>query len=216
MIFEELLVLRDETPHAAALNMALDEVLLRAVSVPTLRLYRWAGSAVSFGYFGRYEEVRRAWPEREMVRRWTGGGVVPHGDDFTYSLMVPRGHALARVTAAESYRAIHEAVAQALAGSATLAGAAAAPSGSACFENPVTSDVLIAGRKAAGAAQRRTSAGMLHQGSVQLASGTCDSEVFAERLIAALSETPAAARWSQLSSPPAKPSPQRSTARPRG
>ena len=57
VIFEELLVVSDETPHAAALNMALDEVLLRAVSVPTLRLYRWASRAVSFGYFGRWPEV---------------------------------------------------------------------------------------------------------------------------------------------------------------
>ena len=27
--------------------------------------------------------------QREIVRRWTGGGVVPHGDDLTYSVIIP-------------------------------------------------------------------------------------------------------------------------------
>jgi lipoate-protein ligase A len=37
----------------------------------------------------------------------------------------------------------------------------------ACFENPVLHDVLVRGRKVAGAAQRRTRAGLMHQGSIQ-------------------------------------------------
>jgi lipoate-protein ligase A len=37
----------------------------------------------------------------------------------------------------------------------------------ACFENPVLYDVLVEGRKVAGAAQRRTRRGLIHQGSVQ-------------------------------------------------
>jgi lipoate-protein ligase A len=36
-----------------------------------------------------------------------------------------------------------------------------------CFANPVRADVLVDGRKVAGAAQRRTRAGLLHQGSIQ-------------------------------------------------
>jgi lipoate-protein ligase A len=36
-----------------------------------------------------------------------------------------------------------------------------------CFANPVHADVLVNGRKVAGAAQRRTRAGLLHQGSIQ-------------------------------------------------
>ena len=37
----------------------------------------------------------------------------------------------------------------------------------ACFANAVAADVLVNGRKIAGAAQRRTRAGLLHQGSIQ-------------------------------------------------
>jgi lipoate-protein ligase A len=36
-----------------------------------------------------------------------------------------------------------------------------------CFANPVRADVMVNGRKVAGAAQRRTRAGLLHQGSIQ-------------------------------------------------
>jgi lipoate-protein ligase A len=38
----------------------------------------------------------------------------------------------------------------------------------ACFANAVRADVMSAGRKIAGAAHRRTRAGLLHQGSIQL------------------------------------------------
>ena len=52
MIFEELIEVRDETPHPAALNMAIDEALLRQAVAPLLRIYRWERPAASFGYFG--------------------------------------------------------------------------------------------------------------------------------------------------------------------
>ena len=83
MIFDELTEVADPEPHDAALNMALDEVLLRRAAGPLLRVYRWARPAVSFGYFGKVADAEAAWPGREMVRRWTGGGIVPHGADVT-------------------------------------------------------------------------------------------------------------------------------------
>jgi hypothetical protein len=119
VLFDHLLEVHDPEPHAAALNMAIDEALLRAAREPILRIYRWEQPAVSFGYFGKWAEVQRTWPEREAVRRWTGGGIVPHGDDLTYSLIVPRAHPFALLGPLESYRAIHEALAAAL-GSASL------------------------------------------------------------------------------------------------
>src|SRR6266700_1709494 len=54
-----------------------------------------------------------------------------------------------------------------------------------CFANPVRADVMLNGRKVAGAAQRRTRAGLLHQGSIQnvdLANGL--AERFASELSA--------------------------------
>ena len=166
MLFDGLIEVLDPEPHDAALNMAIDEVLLRAASAPTLRIYRWARPAVSFGYFGKWADAARAWPDRDIVRRWTGGGIVPHGGDVTYSVIVPRAHPFFGVSPRESYRAIHECVAGAL-WNASLAANASPQISAACFENPVLHDVLVADRKVAGAAQRRSKCGLLHQGSIQ-------------------------------------------------
>ena len=170
MIFDELTEVLDPEPHAAALNMALDEVLLGRAAGPVLRVYHWVRPAVSFGYFGKVADVEAAWPGREMVRRWTGGGTVPHGADVTYTLLVPRGCAFFRLGAEEAYRAIHERIAVLLVeqGSAVrVATEASVKTSDACFENPARYDLLADGGKIAGAAQRRTRAGLLHQGSVQ-------------------------------------------------
>jgi len=163
-----LLFFDDTAPHGAALNMAIDEALLASAPEPILRVYRWARPAVSFGYFERWGPIRAAHPGREAVRRWTGGGVVLHGEDFTYSLLLPGGRAGAPL--GESYGLIHGALRAALADAGLTAGMAAAGGTAvsrACFENPVEHDLLSGGRKIAGAAQRRTRAGLLHQGSVQ-------------------------------------------------
>src|SRR3954462_12222332 len=79
----------DLEPRPAALNMAIDEALLNCAPLPALRYYRWQRPAVSFGYFGSYAEVKNQSGDREIVRRWTGGGTVPHGDDLTYSIILP-------------------------------------------------------------------------------------------------------------------------------
>lgn len=176
-----LRLVEDADPHPAPLNMALDEVLLAATAddpTPVLRVYRWSRPAVSFGYFEPWAPVRGRYPEQALVRRWTGGGVVEHGDgtDWTYSLLVPR--AAARWGGAESYAFIHAALAEALrrlnwavelASDPALAHPAIPGVPNACFSRPVRADVLFSGGtgvKVAGAAQRRTRAGRLHQGSV--------------------------------------------------
>jgi lipoyl(octanoyl) transferase len=169
-IFEALDFLDDIEPHSAAMNMAIDEALLRCISAPMLRVYRWARPAVSFGYFEKWGPVQSAHPQRELVRRWTGGGVVLHGEDWTYSLLVPEACDFARVSAVESYGAIHDALTRALRDhgiDASVSENTHAKISQACFENAVRHDVLHDGKKIAGAAQRRTQFGLLHQGSIQ-------------------------------------------------
>ncbi len=170
MLFDELIHVQDPEPHGAALNMAIDEVLLREAKAPTLRIYRWARPSVSFGYFGGLSQVAAQWPRREWVRRWTGGGVVLHGEDLTYTLVVPRSHPFAALGASESYQRVHHCLARVLGGGAHMAESADPKRSEACFENAVPFDVLAGGQKVAGAAQRRTRLGLLHQGSVQIGS----------------------------------------------
>ena len=189
--FTELVVVDDRDPHPAALNMALDEVLLAGLEgTAVLRCYRWSRPAVSFGCFGRVAAIRADYPDAEPVRRWTGGGTVEHGRDFTYTLLVPRALPLAILAASESYRRIHDAVASALAAAGwpgveaaetanthRASAADAAPFLKPCFAHPVPYDLLAAGHKIAGGAQRRTRHGLLHQGSIQgefLAGGTSE------------------------------------------
>ena len=91
MIFDELIWIDDLSPRSAALNMAIDEALLIQPSTAAIfHTYRWKSRSVSFGYFSKWAPVRAQYPDWDLVRRWTGGGAVEHGEDFTYSLILLR------------------------------------------------------------------------------------------------------------------------------
>lgn len=161
----------DMVPRGASANMAIDEwLLLHQPPVPVLRSYRWLHPAVTFGFAEKAGPIRAMYPDREMTRRWTGGGVVEHGEDATYSLVLPRASAPDWQNSAAVYARVHEAVALVLRARGVPAfrveDGVQIP-GSLCFHAPVRHDVLVHGRKVAGAGQRRTREGVLHQGSLQ-------------------------------------------------
>lgn len=209
---------------SAAANMAADLLLLKRYPDSRdarLRLYSWHRPAVSFGYSQRLAWVRERLPAGaadavglELVRRPSGGGVVDHRDDWTYALVVPRGHELEAARALESYRAVHAALARALAACGQDAvlkarcedpaeGAACAARGpGVCFEKPELFDVVRAdtGAKIAGAAQKRTREGLLLQGSVAraAATGVGDWDRLGAAFAEALAET---LGWSAEESP---------------
>jgi len=157
-------------------NMAVDESLLRLVAEPVLRFYRWSESdAVSIGYFQPWADVPES---RPFVRRYTGGGLVDHADDFTYSVILPKTHPLSLAGTAKSYEVIHHAVATALSREGFevhLAPCADTVESPACFQKAVRYDVVGPTGKIAGAAQRRTREGCLHQGSVRVGPHSFDS-----------------------------------------
>jgi lipoyl(octanoyl) transferase len=160
-------------PGDYAFNMALDETLLQAaprLGRPVLRFYSWTESAASFGYFQKYAEIERLTRLRPLVRRPTGGGLVPHDADWTYSLAFPPGDDWYRLSATESYRRVHEWIRDAFATlqlTTELAPACSKTLPGQCFQGHERFDLLWRGRKIAGAAQRRTRDGLLIQGSVQ-------------------------------------------------
>lgn len=188
-------------PADGAWNMACDEALLSILEpddAPILRLYRWAQPTLSFGYFLKHTDaLAAAGPGEKLIRRWTGGGMVHHGDgcDFTWSLLVPRAHPFAQVRPMESYGQLHEAAATALT-SAGISGAlvvpahSPAPRGGLCFEAPAPGDLLLNGQKIAGAGQRRTRHGLLHQASIRLPVAFQEVvSIFEDSLSLALAET---------------------------
>ena len=173
---ERWLLWRD-TARTPADNMAVDETLLRAagtLSGPLIRAYAWAQPAVSIGYFQPAALHRR--PGTPVVRRPSGGGQVEHGDDLTFSMIIPTTSALFAVDRFESYRLINDVVRQALAALDVPCRlhAAEIPAGvdrerMACFQTANRFDVVLDdGRKICGGAQCRRRYGMLHQGSISL------------------------------------------------
>jgi len=173
------------TAAGAAFNMALDEALLCTAAKrgrPLLRVYSWEKPAVTFGYFQKFPAELAN--DYEVVRRPTGGGVVYHVKDTTYTVVVSPGHSLHAMKTADAYCALHKAVAAAFESRPDLHVAELhSPHGQyECFQKPVHGDVVMEGRKLAGGAQRRTKSGMLHQGSI-------DAKVSATQLKRGFRET---------------------------
>jgi lipoyl(octanoyl) transferase len=161
----------DTVPRSGPLNMALDEAMLLSAREPWMRIYQWQEPTISIGFSQELDRVQAEHREWPLVRRWTGGGVVVHDGDWTYTLAAPQGSSLCEMRATESYRLIHEAMVAALHESGIPGCLLQAESTSdgmgVCFVEPAKFDVVQRGQKIAGAAQRRAKAGFLHQGTVQ-------------------------------------------------
>ena len=206
----------------AAENMALDFLLLqrhRRPQVPRFRHYGWHGPAFTFGYAQKIAFVRSLLPpgdRSDLCRRPTGGGLVDHRDDWTYSLVIPRGHPLEDLRATQSYREVHECLAAALRRQEVPAviqqsceppaeGATCGASG-VCFQRAELYDVVHerSGEKIAGGAQKRNKHGLLFQGSLgrPAVGTTIDWEKFhddfAAQLAAALQVTAEVTPWPDL------------------
>jgi lipoate-protein ligase A len=213
----ELHVLPMRTGGAAE-NMALDFLLLQRYPAAAIRFrhYGWRSPAFTFGFGQKAAWVREHLPPGErfdLCRRPTGGGIVDHREDWTYMLVIPREHAWWEGRATESYRVVHECLAQALrelGQAATVkkqrdAATSAAPGGQdltgfampepgVCFQRAELYDVVHerTGEKIAGAAQKRNKQGLLFQGSIwKPALERCDWEVFGARFAVALAEAAA-------------------------
>lgn len=202
----------DILPHrsdSAAANMATDFLLLQrypASGHARFRHYGWHRPAVTFGYSQKIAWVRdqlRALPgdnadagSIELCRRPTGGGLVDHRADWTYTLVLPREHPLAAGRLIELYRVVHATLADALreqgceaeikqrcdkSDDTDCAGGAGV-----CFQRPELYDVvrLHDGVKLAGAALKRGKRGLLLQGSVaREPAALADWDAFAESYI---------------------------------
>src|SRR6185369_5061730 len=166
----------------AAENMATDFLLLQRYPdavAPRFRHYDWHRPAFTFGYAQKIAFVRsqlRTDETFDLCRRPTGGGIVDHRDDWTYALVIPRGHPLEDLRATQSYREVHEALATALraqdvpAVTKQVRDPAESEPGPAgvCFQRAEVFDVVHerSGEKIAGAAQKRNKHGLLFQGSI--------------------------------------------------
>jgi lipoate-protein ligase A len=205
----------------AAENMALDFLLLQRYPDPAAlrcRHYEWRSPAFTFGFGQKAAWVRGQLPPEgpfDLCRRPTGGGIVDHQNDWTYALVIPREHRLWETRATESYRVVHECLAQALrelgqpaavktkgdqleSGEINRPGPTppASPGPGICFQRAELYDVIHerSGEKISGAAQKRNKHGF------RAPSGSHPSGRWIGRSLAAGSSQ----RWR---SPPASPQP---------
>jgi lipoyl(octanoyl) transferase len=170
-------------PATGAWNMALDEALLESVasgrSLPILRLYGWQPPTVTLGYAQRLEaSVNLETCRRlgfDVVRRITGGRAVLHDREVTYSVISPERSTLFPGGILENYRVISCVLQQTLdsfgletsqvASRSRSVGHSAAQQ-SACFTAPATWELLHAGCKMTGSAQKRQGDAFLQHGSI--------------------------------------------------
>lgn len=157
----------------AAGQMALDEALLlyTAPEALILRFYDWEGENCTFGYSQSYAEAKAACRAGVTpVRRSTGGGIVFHDGDLTFSLVFPWN----KTCAPEAiYKNIHRGIHQALKADGVVNGLWSPdrrPEGLAklCFSRPEKMDLVDrAGDKFLGGALRKKGAKGLYQGSLR-------------------------------------------------
>jgi len=163
-------------------NMAEDLLLLENYPEPEavrFRHYGWNGPpAFTFGYSQKFAwvEAQIATPEAQICRRPTGGGIVDHRQDWTYSIVFPPNHSFSKMDATHVYNKVHQALANALIKCGLQAELALAPMRkvgkssrpAVCFEKAAPCDVIdpATKRKLAGAALKRNRHGLLLQGSI--------------------------------------------------
>lgn len=165
--------------------MAIDEALLRSFdpesSIPVLRLYSWNPPALSLGRFQKADDVldldRCAADAVAVVRRVTGGGVIYHTEELTYSLVCSPSHIPAAASVKESFRVLTGFLMKFYAGlgleavyavDAPQSGVRLGERTPFCFAGRESFDILINGRKIGGNAQRRTRGKIFQHGSIPL------------------------------------------------
>jgi len=172
-------------------NMALDEALLiNADRNPlSIRLYRWKTPVYTIGYFQKVDELKKSGMIKEgipYIRRITGGGLVKHGDDITYTISCCRAEKCLGKTSREIYRAVNTVFAgvfKKMNVAAVLAGVNGSFLGRSrnCFEERSAFDLISASGKIGGSAQRRKGDKFIQQGS--LLEGSIDGDLFVEECL---------------------------------
>ncbi len=150
-------------------------------SKPIFHFYEWQTSSLTYGWFTnprdflKMDEIHRLnW---KAARRPTGGGIIFHLTDFAFSVLIPSSHPRFSLNTLENYKLINGLIAKTISplilnNIPTFYQSQQNDNKditcSFCMAKPTQYDLVIADKKAVGAAQRRTKKGFLHQGSLSL------------------------------------------------
>lgn len=185
---KHMLTILDSGQESAERNMEIDQQLLQALdqhTQPILRFYDWAGPSATFGYFSSPELLLNMEAVTDyglqLAKRPTGGGLLFHEFDFTFSFLLPATHPHFSLSTLDNYRLVNRIVANAIQQflqmekplelfccQSTPPKSQSMQLRNFCMAAPTVYDVVSSSRKLAGAAQRRTKLGFLHQGSISM------------------------------------------------
>jgi lipoate-protein ligase A len=170
----------EKNPHSGSWNMAVDDFLFRSLSDEPqtfLRFYRWKRPTASLGYS---QDIRKVLDVEycqkhgiDIVRRMTGGKLVLHSREVTYSLCSSDSGTFTS-TLADSYRLVSQALMRGLEKMGLRPCLADAPPLSyvrgnlPCFSYPARDEIEIDGKKIIGSAQKRTGLKFIQHGSIPL------------------------------------------------
>ncbi|WP_456323614.1 lipoate--protein ligase family protein [Hydrogenimonas sp.] len=168
----------EEETIDSAWNMAVDDALLyifKDNDLPILRIYQWP-QALSFGRFSNpFKTIDLSLAEKyriSCVRRITGGGILIHGGDISYSLILPSSFAKEHgVKGGYRYLCrflIH--LYEKMGLKAAFATEVNIPQtrSEVCLAGHEAYDIVIGGKKIGGNAQRHIRSAMLQHGSIPL------------------------------------------------
>ena len=171
----------DEEPGKGSYNMAVDEFLFSSLTdVPEtfVRFYQWRRPTASLGYTQKVENVIDLEYCRmngiDVVRRITGGKLVLHHQEVTYSVCSSDVETFTP-TLAGSYRLISSGLMRGLEmmglkpSPAERAPAFYAKGNLPCFSHAARDEVELGGKKIIGSAQKRSGSKFLQHGSIPVA-----------------------------------------------
>ncbi|NIM59431.1 MAG: hypothetical protein GTO16_10890 [Candidatus Aminicenantes bacterium] len=177
---KEWMLIVDKKPLSGSLNMAVDDFLFQSLSDEPqtfLRFYRWERPTVSLGYSQNIRKVVDVdycqSQGIDIVRRITGGKLVLHHKEVTYSLCSSDKEAFTS-TLADSYRLISQALMRGFEKMGLKSYLADAPPETyvkgnlPCFSYPARNEIEVEGKKIVGSAQKRAGHKFIQHGSIPL------------------------------------------------
>jgi lipoate-protein ligase A len=162
-----------------------------------VRFYSFEKKAATYGYFVDPKKYFK--PDLEpdflqIARRPTGGGIIFHSYDLSFSLIIPSSHPLFFLQTLEAYAFVNSLIINALRkfNLQPYSLHQSVPNvkdgvESFCMASPAKFDVMKGDKKVAGGAQRKTKFAFLHQGTILL---TSPREDFLQKVLIAKERIP--------------------------
>ncbi|NLH39255.1 MAG: lipoate--protein ligase family protein [Elusimicrobia bacterium] len=168
-------------------NMSCDEVLCETMPEKyILRFFNWAKDGITFGLSQRFNNVLMELDAEDknidITRRPTGGGVVIHKTDITFSFIF---YSPTEFNPLKTYEQLHTAILDEYLKNGITLELMKEKTKSydinssiiSCFKKPVEKDIMSGGKKVLGGAIRKFSDYILYQSSLQIEGARNESEL---------------------------------------